>query len=120
MAKKDFSNVNTGNVYGVIAEATAEAPAQEKQQAAEEPHTRKTYTEAAAAEFLASLKTAGRKGVKLPRINMAFTPELFDYIKTMARVTGMTQTEFVNNVLAQYKAEHMEQYAKAVEFRNSL
>lgn len=121
MAKKDFSKVSTGNVYGMIAEATADA--QEVQQTApaqDEPHTRKTYTEAEAAEFMANLKTTGRKGVKLPRINMAFTPELFDYIKTMSRVSGITQTEFVNNVLAQYKAEHYEQYEKALEFRQSL
>lgn len=119
MAKKDFSKINTGNVYGAIAAATAD-DTQETQAIKEEPHTRKTYTEAEAAEFLSTLKTAGRKGVKLPRINMAFTPELFDYIKTMARVSGITQTEFVNSVLAQYKAEHSEQYEKAVEFRKNL
>ena len=66
------------------------------------------------------MKTAGRKGLRLPRINMAFAPELYDYIKTMSKVSGMTLTEFVNTVLNQYMNDHREQYEKALEFRHSL
>ena len=128
MAKKDFSSVNTGRVYGAIAEATAE-PEQEAaevlQEAAaqEKPakrKTRKTYTEQEAAEIMQTLKTTGRKGIKLPRINLAFTPELHAYITTMSRVRGENLTEFVNYVLRQHMEEHRDIYEKAIEFKNSL
>lgn len=115
--KKDFSAAAT-NVYNTIAEATEEI--QETQQRKAKFKDRKTYTAEESAEFLADFKTRGRKGLKLPRITIAFTPDNFDYIKTMARVAGVPQSEFVNEILAQYKAEHLEQYEKAVEFRNGL
>ena len=82
--------------------------------------TRKTYTEEEKLAFLAKMKTAGRKGCKLPRINMAFSPDLYDYIRTMSKVSGISLTDFVNRVLRQYMSEHREQYDRAVEFRDSL
>lgn len=118
-AKKNFSTMNTNSVFEAIEAATAEAEEETATPAAGE-HTRRTYSEEEAKEFLNSLKTAGRKGVKLPRINMAFTPELYDYIRTMSKVSGITLTEFVNTVIKQYMEEHREQYDKAIEFRNSL
>lgn len=112
MSKKDFSNVNTGRVYNAIAEATAE-PEQTRKE-------RKTYTEQEAAEFLQDMKTTGRKGVRLPRINLAFRPDVYAFINTMARVRGETLTDFVNVVLAEYMDEHRDIYEKAIEFKNSL
>lgn len=128
MAKKDFSKVNTGSVYGTIAEATAEpeqeaaeviqeAAAQEKPKKRKE---RKTYTEQEIAEIQKSMNTSGRKGAGLPRINLAFTPEVYTYIKIMSRVRGENLTQFVNYVLQQYKEEHKDVYEKAIEFKNSL
>lgn len=123
MTKKDFSGVNTERVYGTIAEATAEpeetveALTQEEQSARKE---RKTYTAEEAAEAMQNLKTAGRKGVKLPRINLAFSPDLYDYVRTMARARGETLTEFVNHILRQSMEENQDIYRKAIEFRNSL
>lgn len=117
MAKKDFSKVNTERVYGVIAEATAE------QEIAEEPKTRKprkTYSEQEAAEIMQGLKTSGRKGLKLPRINLAFAPDVYEYIQIMSRVRGESMTEFVNIALRQHLEEHRDLYDKAIEFRNSL
>lgn len=122
MAKKDFSQVNTGRVYDAIADATAE-PEQETQEAlqAQEAHkTRRTYTEQEAQEFTQALKTSGRKGLKLPRINLAFAPDNYDYVQIMARVTGVSMTEFVNLALRQHMEEHKDLYEKAIEFRKSL
>lgn len=119
MAKKDFSTINTGRVYEAIADATAE-PVQETQEKQKKYKPRKTYTEQEAQEFISELKTTGRKGLKLPRINMAFSPEIYDYIQCMARVSGITLTEFVNLAMKQHKEEHKDLYEKAVEFRNSL
>lgn len=128
MAKKDFSKINTGRVYGAIAEATAE-PEQEAaevmqeaaaQEEAAERKARRTYTEQEAAEIMQTLQTSGRKGIKLPRINLAFTPELHDYIVTMSRARGENLTQFVNHVLKQHMDEHRDIYEKAIEFRKSL
>lgn len=128
MAKKDFSKVNTGRVYGTIAEATAEpeqeiienAPEAAEQEKAEKRKPRRTYTPQEAAEILQTMKTAGRKGVKLPRINLAFSPEVYQYISIMSRVRGENLTEFVNHVLRGHMDEHRDIYEKAIEFKNSL
>ena len=114
MATKNFDNIGqaaaSSRVHAAITDATA----------AEQRKERKTYTEDERAGFLATLKTSGHKGVKLPRINAAFSPELFDYIKIMSKATGMTQTEFINTIIKQYKDSHAEAYNKALEMRDML
>lgn len=107
MAKK-----NSNFVTNAIADATAEPlPGQVEM----------SLTEQAMPAEVPAPQPAQRKGREpLPRINMAFSPELHDYIITMAQVTGQTITQFVNFVLQQYKDDHSELYLKAVEFRKSL
>lgn len=117
MAKKDFSTVNTNPVYSTIAEATAPAEAPGVTEPRKE---RKTYTQAKKDEYQATLRTAGRKGCKLPRINLAFAPDLYDYVRTMARARGETITDFCNHVLRQSMEENQEVYEKAIEFRKSF
>lgn len=128
-AKKDFSQVNTGRVYNTIAEATAEEQKQEEtevmkkkeaQEIQEKSEGRKTYTKQEAAELIKSGKTSGRKGLKLPRINVAFTPDVYEYVQIMARVRGETLTDFVNLILRQHMEDHDELYSKAKEFREAL
>ena len=43
--------------------------------------------------------TQGRKGLKVPRINMGFSPENHDWLRLRSRQRGMTITEFVNEIL---------------------
>ena len=111
MAKKDFSQINANPVYNSIAESTME----EKKRRA-----RKTYTEEEIEDIQNSLQTAGRKGAKLPRINMAFTRQNYDYINTMAKASGLNLTEFVNKVMDAHREGHTELYNRALEFRNSI
>jgi hypothetical protein len=121
--KKDFSSVNTGRVYGTIAEATAEPEQQEMQEAQEEQRTRKprkTYTEQEQQEFMAAGATKGRKGCKAIRINMAFTPDVHDYIKTMARVRGESITDFTNYIFGRSMEENREIYERAKAFKESF
>lgn len=144
MAKKDFSNININPVYDAIAAATeepettaaaAEQPAAEVVEAAapeeapaedaqeiEKKHykPRKTYTAEETLEALENMRTSGRKGVKLPRINLAFTPANYEFIKTMAQVRGQSLIEFVNDMLEEIRIEHADIYEKAMEFRNSI
>lgn len=110
---KDFKGIAAGKVtQNTIAQATQE------EQPTRKP--RKTYTKQEAADFSQELKTAGRKGIKLPRINLAFTPEMYDYVKTMSKFSGQTYTEFINKLLQAHKEEHADTYKKIVALRDSL
>lgn len=103
-----FESVNTGKVYEDLQRAQKttgkhiEAGAEEK------------------AERAASMRTQGKKGCKAVRINMAFTPDNHDFIKTMARVTGKNMTEFTNIVIERYRTEHPELYEDAKRMLNAL
>lgn len=119
MARKDFSQANTGRVYGTIAEATAD-PAQGAQQAQEVKHPRKEYDAQQAQEMRQAGKTQGRKGCKAVRINMAFTPEVHEYIRTMARVRGESVTAFTEFVFRQSMADNADLYDKAKAFKDSF
>lgn len=44
-------------------------------------------------------ETQGRKGFKVSRINMGFSPENHDWLRLRSRQRGMTITEFVNKIL---------------------
>ena len=113
-SKKDFTAANTGRVYNAITEATAEPQAQEAQ------HTRKVYSEQQAQEMRQAGTTQGRKGCKAIRINMAFSPEIHEYIKVMARVRGESVTDFTNYVFRQSMEENAELYEKAKAFQESF
>lgn len=122
MAKKtDFTNINTGRMYDQLAEATAEpGQDQEIEKALPGRKKRKTYTEEETEALLQTMKTAGHKGLKLPRINVAFAPDVYNYITIMAQVRGQSTTQFINHVLRLNMEQHQDIYQKAIEFRNSL
>lgn len=109
--KKDFSNIKTAPVYEAIATATG---------AKKQYKPRKTYTDEESAEAKETMQTSGKKGVKLPRINLAFTPANYDFIKCMSQVRGQNLTEFVNDMLKEARESHADIYKKALEFRDSL
>lgn len=122
-SKKDFSGANTGRVYRKIAEATEAPDQQEEQQAQEVPQPRrprKTYTEQEGQQFIAAGKTQGRKGLKAVRINMAFTPEVYDYIKTLSRVRGESIQKFTEYIFARSMEDNREIYEKAKAFKESI
>ena len=108
--KKDFSSVNTGRVYNAITEATAQP----------EQHERKVYTEQEAQELRQAGKTQGRKGCKAIRINMAFTPDVHQYIKIMARARGQSVTEFTNYVFRQSMEQNKDLYEQSKSFVKSF
>ena len=115
-AKKDFTAANTGRVYSAIETATADpAPA---------PIARRSRSEQPTAQEIQLAreqgKTQGRKGVKAVRINMAFSPEIHEYIKVMARVRGESVTDFTNYVFRQSMEENAELYEKAKAFQESF
>ena len=96
MARKSFDDVKTSRLDEVIEEATQEAPESMTDQ-----------------ERLQAMKTQGHKGLKLPRINMAFTPDNYNYLKVMSRARGETLTEFCNFVLTQSLNANRDLYEEA-------
>ena len=60
-------------------------------------------------------RTQGRKGLKMPRMNMSFTPSNMDYLKTMAGIHGMTVTRFMNHIIEQHAEANATRYQKAKE-----
>lgn len=77
-------------------------------------------SEEEAKERMELMQTRGRKGVHLPRINMAFTPENHDFIKTMALVTGKNMTEFLNYIISEYRKEYGQDYETILEMREKI
>ena len=119
--KKDFSEVNARSVYNQIDEATAAPDQQDEQQAQEvQKKPRKTYTAEERLQRMAEGATQGCKGIKLRRINMGFTPEVYDYISTMARVRGESIATFTRYIFTRSMDENREIYEKAKAFRESL
>lgn len=67
-----------------------------------------------------ALQTQGRRGYKLQRINMGFTPANLDYIRTMSRAKGMSQTQFVNQLIERHREEAGDAYTKIKELLGDL
>ena len=105
--KKDFEP--TAPVYGTII-----GNADPRLYAQEEP------TEEEVQEAQEELRTQGRRGFHLQRINLAFTPTNLEYIRTMAKAKGMTQTQFVNMVLDKHREEAGEAFTKIKELLGDL
>ena len=71
-------------------------------------------------EFKREMRTSGRKGAKMTRVNLALKPENYDYVKTMSFITGMTYSEFINRILDGHKATHGDLYQRALDIRNEI
>lgn len=106
MAKKDFSQIDTGRerVKSELETATEEKKA--GQQGTAGPDEQK--------ERIDSMTTMGRKGCHAPRINLAFSGPNYDFVRIMSRIKGVSLTKYVNGVLDAYRQEHPEIYEKAL------
>ena len=92
----------------------------EKMDAEKKKRSRKTYTEEEALALVAAARTSGRKGVHMPRINLALTPDNYYFIRTMARVSGISMIEFINKMLDEARENHKDVYEQALIFRHSF
>lgn len=66
-----------------------------------------------------SVGTQGRKGAKLPRINMAFPSDSLEYLRVMAALRGVSITKYVNDLVAQDKCRNEEIYKAAKSLTQS-
>ncbi len=81
---------------------------------------RREWTPEEAREAQEQLQTVGKKGAKLPRINMAFTPSNHEYIRTLAQVKGTTMTEVINEIVTADRIKNAELYEQIKKIRESL
>lgn len=116
-AKKDFTAINTDRMYDTINKATEEV------QEAHEEHEvsdRRTCTPEEKLERQEQMRTSGKKGAGLDRINMGFRPSNYEYIQIMSRVRGQTYTQFVNDIIADHMKRNADMYEQAKAFRKLL
>lgn len=119
MSKKDFKNINTNHVYETMKNALAQ-DAYGAHDVQETYDAYRVHEEHETQDNLISSNTCKNKKLKLPRINMSFSHEIYDYIKTMSKVGGISITEFVNLIIKNHMDKHIDQYNKTIEIRNSL
>lgn len=62
-------------------------------------------------------KTQGRKGQKLQRINMAFSPDNLDYLRLMASFEGVSITQYVNSLIDADQAAKSDLVTKICKLR---
>lgn len=60
-------------------------------------------------------KTQGRKGMKLQRLNISLTPSEYDYVTTMAGLTGKSLTRFIGDLISREAEANSEAYKAAKE-----
>lgn len=102
--KKSFINNNPALQFISAAEAQAQQTPQA--QGEQEAHAAHNAHEAGStAGEPISKRTQGKKGEKLPRMNMAFAPENYDHIQLMGRLMGCSATEYVNRLISADRAE---------------
>lgn len=64
--------------------------------------------------------TQGRKGAKLPRINMAFSAESLDYLRVISALKGMSITKYVNSLVEQDRARNVDAYDAAKNLTQTI
>ena len=57
-------------------------------------------------------QTQGRKGQKLPRINMAFAPDLLEYLQAISGFERVSATQYVNGLIREDKKKRAELYGQ--------
>lgn len=75
----------------------------EEQEAQEVQYDNTISTKRTISQEDAERGTQGRKGYKMPRINMAFEPEVHEWVKKTSRQEGVSMTDFVNQILKKEK-----------------
>ena len=114
MAKKaDFSKIQTNRSSRII-ENMEKSTSKRGQQGTASPEEK--------AEREAAGRTQGRKGCKKPgtHLNLLLTPDNREFVKTMARASGVPMGEYINNILDQFRAAHPEYMEKASQFLEFL
>jgi thiaminase len=117
MAKKNFKNINPAMAF--ISDTQNAQDTQIVQNGINEQNTQNTQniqdTQQAQSAYSAYSThiTQGKKGQKLPRINMAFSPENLEYLQIISRIEGKSITEYVNTLIRTDRASRADEVAQA-------
>ena len=65
-------------------------------------------------------RTRGKKGAKMDRINMTFTSDNYEYLRIMGGLKGLNRTQFCNEVIAEHREQHAEEYEQALKLNAML
>lgn len=60
-------------------------------------------------------KTQGAKGCRMPRINLGYTMDNYNFIRVVSRMQGKTMSRLINDIIEKYRKEHQHLYDKAKE-----
>lgn len=90
-AKKSFKDVNPALAFISAHDALDTQDVHDTQEEQEAPRTQ---------DVQHTQGTQGKKGHKLPRINMAFSVDNLEYLQLIARVEGISMTEYTNRLIA--------------------
>lgn len=81
-----------------------------KEKKSKKQETKREPKQEAGAEVVSAIPsgltgTRGRKGQKLPTMNMRFSPENYEYIRRESAVRGLSATGFVNWLIETYRSD---------------
>lgn len=60
------------------------------------------------------------KGPVKFKINLSFEGEIAEYINTMAKLEGVSKSEFVTRAISYHKAQHKGIYDQVIQLRESI
>ena len=121
--KKNFDAIQTENIY---ADQTPDAPEGNRETAAALERATLSRYEVLAADQEektrreAEGRTQGRKGCEMTRINMRFTSENYEYIRTMAALNGQSMREFVNECVKDHRSRNAAKYARITAIKGDF
>ena len=124
MAKKNFkgdnpamafiTDPNTQEVQGTQKEQEVQG-AQKEQRVQDTHETQSTHEVQQKQDASKAQSTQGRKGQKLPRINMAFSEVNLEYLQLMSRIKGISMTAYVNSLIESDREKNTKVVEKAKE-----
>ena len=82
--------------------------------------TQNEATEAEKEKRAKTMRTQGRKGCKIQRVNMAFSADNYDFLRTVSKLKGDSITNFVNFIVDKYREEHSDIYEQAKKLIEGL
>lgn len=91
MSPKDFKRLGSAAMAFISQDAQKEQEEQNVQDELEEQEDRE--------ELPISKLSQGKKGKKLPRRNIAFSPQNYEYLTIVRGLEGVTCSEYINRLL---------------------
>ena len=64
-----------------------------------------------------TMRTQGRNGCRMDRINLPLTPDNNSFVRIMAKMTGQTLGGYINYIIQAYRDEHPDLYNDALALK---